>query len=186
MELFEFLVVAFALLYASAAMRLIGGLPAALNPARRYWVHVGMIIVTLLIIAFNFWTFWSLNTIEWTLPRFIFALLVPSLLYFCASALVPENPADVTLWTEYYESIRIRYFGGLALWVLVLSAISFVLLDLPLFHRARIGHLFGLAVAILGMTIADRRVHVFIVVSLMALVTVFATVIGAEPAWLVR
>ena len=45
------------------------------------------------------------------------ALLVPSLLYFCASVLVPENPADVESWTAYYESIRVRYFGGLALWL---------------------------------------------------------------------
>jgi hypothetical protein len=45
MTLFEYLAIAFGLLFSMTALRLVGGLPAALDPDRRFWVHVMILSV---------------------------------------------------------------------------------------------------------------------------------------------
>ena len=79
MTLFEYLAIAFSLLYSLAALRLLGGLPAALAPGRRYSLHLGLSVILLLWVAISFWTFWSLRDVEWTFPGFLIALAVPGL-----------------------------------------------------------------------------------------------------------
>ena len=58
---FEYLTVAFGLLYSIAALRLLGGLSVAMAPDSRYWAHLLLTFALLLHIAAGFWTFWSLQ-----------------------------------------------------------------------------------------------------------------------------
>ena len=80
MTLFEYLAIAFGLLFSLSALRLIGGLPAALDADRGYWVHRTLVVTLILHTAFAFWTSWSLSEVAWTLPRFFLALGVPGIL----------------------------------------------------------------------------------------------------------
>ena len=98
MTLFEYLAIAFSLVYSLAALRLLGGLPSALAPGRRSFVHLILTLVMLSLVAISFWTFWSLRDVAWTYPGFMVALLVPGTLYYCAAVLVPENPEAVESW----------------------------------------------------------------------------------------
>ena len=107
--LFEYLAIAFGLLYSVGALRILGGLPSALDPEKRYWVHTGMSLLMLMGIASSFWAFWSLRETAWTYPGFLLALLLPGLLFYCAAILIPENPEAVF---EEEETVLASPNGG--------------------------------------------------------------------------
>jgi hypothetical protein len=92
MTLFEYLAIAFGLLYSVAALRVLGGLPVALAQSRRYSLHLTLTVINLLLIATSFWTFWSLRDVEWTFPGFLLALLVPGLLTTVRRCLCLRTP----------------------------------------------------------------------------------------------
>jgi hypothetical protein len=71
MTLFEYLAIAFGLLYSVAALRVLGGLPVALAQGLRSSLHLTLTVVNLLLIATSFWTFWSLRDVEWTFPSVV-------------------------------------------------------------------------------------------------------------------
>ncbi len=61
MTLFEYLAIAFGLLFSMAAMRVLGGLPASINPGRRYSLHMSIAFGLTALIAASFCSFWSLQ-----------------------------------------------------------------------------------------------------------------------------
>ena len=88
MTLFEYLAIAFSLILSFAALRLIGGLPYAADPNRRYWVHLVFVCNHLAVVALVFWNLWSFRNATWTLPKFLIVLIIPGLIYFLACALI--------------------------------------------------------------------------------------------------
>ena len=186
MTLFDYLIIAFGLLFTGAAMRLIGGIGSALHPERRYWVHAMLTLAQLLGIAFSFWNFWSLKALDWTLPKFLLVLLIPGLLYYCASIIIPENPNDVTSWREHYFSVHVRFFTGLACYTLVVIATSFLILDLPLIHPVRLGQIAAIIISVVGAISSKPKVHAGIVVILMIMIVGMAVSIASQPGWLIE
>ena len=186
MTLFEYLAIAFGLLYSVAALRVLGGLPTSMARERRYLPHVLLHFVLLMVIALSFWTFYSLKDVDWTFPGFLLALLIPGLLYYCAAVLVPENPEDVESWRDYYWAMRRRWYGGLALWGLGAAASASVNLGMGLHHPARIVHATSLTVGIVGMATSNPRVHAALVTLLCLLAIGGATGAHMQPGWLAR
>jgi len=184
MSIFEYLIIAFSLLFTLTAMRLIGGLPAAIRKERRYGVHILFIITTLLGIIFIFWNYWALKDIVWTLPKFIFALLLPSLYYFIAVLLIPENSANIASWRKYYFDIRSKYFTTLAVWLVSANVSAKVLLDLPFWHSARIGHIVGLVFCVVGILVTRPKVHWALAILFLIQMLIMISVIGTNPEWL--
>jgi len=179
LTLFEYLAIAFGLLYSLAALRILGGLRAAFDPARRHWVHLGMCLLVLETVAASFWAFWSYREVaEWTFPRFILALTLPGLIYFMAAALVPENPEQVRSWREHYFRARVALFVGLALWGLSAGLNALVSLDMPLWHSARLVHGSALLIGILGAVSSSERVHQGIVLFAMSIAVLWGFTIG--------
>ena len=74
MTLFEYLAIAFSLLFSFTVMRLLAGLPPAAQPGRRYWVHLTFTCAQLAGTVATFWAFWSYRNATWTLPKFILVL----------------------------------------------------------------------------------------------------------------
>lgn len=185
-ELFDYLAIAFGLLYSVAALRVLGGLPAALARERRSWLHLGLTFETLGLITISFWTFWSLRAVDWTFRGFALALLVPGLLYYCAAALVPENPENVTSWREHYFEVHQRWYGGLALWALGAALSATVNLGMGWFHPARGIHVTGIAIGLVGARSSNRRVHVVLVVLLGLLLIGGALNPRLDAGWLAR
>lgn len=186
MTLFEFLAIAFGLLFSVAALRLVGGLPYAMKASRRYGPHLAMTIILLLGSAGSFWTFWSLNGVEWTFPKFLLALAIPGALYFSVAMLVPENPEDVESWQEHYYDVRARFYGGLALWGVAAATSASVNLALPLAHPARLFHIAIIGTSLIGASTASRRVHAGIPIGIALAAMLVAFTVGAQPAWLAR
>ena len=181
MSLFEYVGIAFSLVFSFTAMRLVGGLPHAVDRERRYWVHLCLISVHLLVTAGLFWSFWSFRTVDWTFPRFMLVLANPSLVYFGACTLVPESASSVESWRAYFYTTRKKYFVTILLWGAVVAIVSTVVLERPLTHPTRVTQAITIAAGILGVATANSRVHAGIAVFLVGLVVIGAFVIFAAP-----
>ena len=119
MSLFEYLAIAFSLVFSFSAMRLVSGLSHAFDSNRRYAVHLSHVLLLLFVTAAIFWTFWEFRDLEWNFLRFLFALAPTGLIYFLACTLVPDIPSSVSSWRSYFYQVRRRYFIGIGIWILV-------------------------------------------------------------------
>ena len=93
MEIFEYLSIAYSLVFSFAAIRLVAGLPHAIAANRRYPVHISHVVLMLFALLALFWSFWSFRDIEWHFFNFISLLAGPGLVYFLACTLIPDEPA---------------------------------------------------------------------------------------------
>ena len=185
MTLFEYLAIAFGLLYSVAGLRVLGGLPDALGQ-RRYSLHLALTFNMLVLIAISFWTFWSLRNVAWTFPGFSLALLVPGLLYYCAAVLVPENPEDVLSWRDHYFAVRRRWYGGFGLWGVAAAVSASVNLGMPLNHPARGVHVTALVLGVVGALSANRRLHALLVTLIAVLLIAGTLSPELDAGWLAR
>ena len=184
MTLFEYLAIAFGLLYSVAALRVLGGLPAAMADSRRHPLHLTLTFVMSMLIPTSFWTFWSAQGVEWTFRGFLIALLVPGLLYYCAAVLVPENPEAVSSWREHYFETHRRWYGGFGLWGVAAALSATVNLGMSLNHPARVVHATAFAVGVAGFSSSNPRLHTGLVIVMALLVLAAALGPGLEPGWL--
>jgi hypothetical protein len=184
MSQFEYLAIAFSLVLSLAGVRLIAGLPYAYQPDRRYWVHLCFVCWQLAVTVLIFFLFWSFHTVTWNFPTFALVLVSPGLIYFNACTLIPENPASVESWRQYFFSIRRRYFAGVICWALALGAISTVALAMPLIHQGRGLHAALLLSGVAGAISESHRVQASIAVFLLALTAFIALALGLEPDYL--
>ena len=183
MTLFEYLAIAFSLVYSLAALRLLGGLPSALDPRRRSLLHLLLSLTILYVVTISFWVFWSLRDVAWTFGGFLIALTIPGTLYYCAAVLIPENPEDVASWDTHYFAVHRRCYGGLALWAAAAALSAGVNLGMDIAHPARLVQGTALTIGVVGASATTRRVHVVLVV-LLALLTVVSMGMQFRPDWL--
>lgn len=184
MTIFEYLIIAFSLLFTITALRLVGGLPSAIVLERRYWIHIIFVITTLLGVIFIFWNYWSLQNIIWTLPKFILALIVPGLYYFVAVLLVPDNQNEIKSWREYYYSIRVKFFSALAIWLTMASVSITMLLEVPLWHPIRIVHLVSIIFCIIGALVSTPKIHWVLAIFFLIQILVMIMLVGSRPGWM--
>lgn len=181
MTLFEYLAIAFSLLFSFSAMRLLAGLAHAVQPGRRYWVHLCFVAWQLVITVMIFWMFWFFRNVTWNFPTFALVLVSPSLIYFNACTLVPENPASVESWREYFYSVRRRYFIGVTCWALALVTISTVALRMPMFHPGRSVQVVVLLIGLTGISFSSHRVQAGIAMFVLAISALIVLALGLAP-----
>jgi hypothetical protein len=181
---FEYLALAFGLVFTLAALRLVGGLPYALEPGRRYWIHAAATLMILIAGIGAFWNFWSLQEVEWTFPRFALALSIPGFLYYNAATIVPENPADVTSWRQHYDDVRLRFFIGLVCWAVAAMASDTVNLGTPFLHPVRLFHGLVVIFGVVGAAFSSHRVHaaLFLIMTALGLLMLFT--LAASATWM--
>ena len=150
MNLFEYLSIAYSLVFSFAAIRLVAGLPHAVASTRRYYVHISHVFLILFATVTLFWGFWSFRDLQWNLFRFISLLAGPGLVYFLACTLIPDEPSSVSSWRHYFYSVRRPYFIGLCLWVLLQIMNTTLLLKMPVLHPFRVVQLLILAMGVVG------------------------------------
>jgi hypothetical protein len=150
MSLFEYLSIAFSLVFSFAAIRLVAGLPHALVSTQRYYVHLSHVFLVLFATITLFWAFWSLRDLEWNFFRFLLSLAGPGLMYFLACTLIPDEPSSVNSWHRYFYDVRRRYFVGLCLLSVCQMTNATVLLEMPLFHPFRVVHVFIFTIGAVG------------------------------------
>jgi hypothetical protein len=177
MTLFEYLAIAFSIVFSMTAARLAAGLSHASDRERRSLVHLVHTSTLLLASIGVFWLFWGYRDATWTFFRFTLALANPGLLYVLAVTLIPDAPATVSSWQQHFDRIRWRYFLLVGTWVLVTAALTTVVLELPLTHPARAVQLLLLGLAAIGASSSRPRVQLWLAVSLALLVVAAASLI---------
>jgi hypothetical protein len=160
---FEYIAIAFSLIYSFSVMRLVSGISHALDPDRRCWVHLAHVGFQLAASAVSFWVMWSYHDAEWSLRTFLLVLAGPALFYFDATALIPEAAAAIESWRAHYFSVRKRYWVAICLWALVVAATDLALLEEPLLDPARAIQSYFLALGVTGAVSEDLRVHSILV-----------------------
>ncbi len=110
MSHFEYISVAVSLIYSLLLAKLLGALPAALQPARRYWVHTTWILTLFFLACDSWWRIWSYREVVWNPIAFVSLLAVPSIMYLRAAILLGNRPEEVLSWREHYYSVRRPFF----------------------------------------------------------------------------
>ena len=182
---FEYLAIAFSLVLSLSGMRVVAGLPHAVQSGRRYWVHLCFVGWQLFVTVVIFWLFWSFRNVTWNFPIFVLVLASPSLIYFNACTLVPENPSSVESWRAYFYSVRRRYFTGVGCWALATVAISTIALKMPLLHPGRVFQVAVLLIGVAGMLSASHRVQACIALFALVVSVFVAFTLGLTPALVV-
>jgi len=178
---FEYLAIAFSLLFSFAAVRLVGGIPYALVPGRRYWVHLSFVFHELLRVAAGFWAFWSFRAITWTFLTYLLALVGPGLVYFLAATLVPADPTGVDSWQDFYFGVRRRYFLAIIFWAVAVATTTTILVQMPWSHPFRLVQLGFLAFGVVGATFASPRVHAGLALVSLVLPAIAALTVLLRP-----
>jgi len=184
-SLFEYLAIAFSIIFSMSVMRLVSGLPHALRSECRYWIHstfVGLQLGVTVVVFWNYWNFASYA--NWTLPKFFLVLASPALVYLNACTLIPERADAVESWKDYYFSVSRRYFVGLGAWSLAVAANTVVFLDLPLLQPARVAQLVALVLCAVGACSASPRIHAALAVATAGLMLFWILFVSASPAGL--
>jgi len=130
--------VAASLVCSFAAARLLGGLAAALQPDRRYWVHAAWVANAIFGLCLAWWFFWSYREVDWNFLRFLMALSPLAMIYVVATLVIPADAESIRSWRQYYFDIRIRLFALNLAYLAVNFLNTVVLLGQPIFHRQRI------------------------------------------------
>ena len=173
MTTFEYLAVAYSLLFSATALRLVGSLSFVFHRERRYGIHATVVILLLFGTVINFWTFLGYRDIEWNLARFFSLLAIPATLYFMASMLVPDNPDLIVSWKEHYYHRRVQYFAGQVVWMLVAIINTTFILGLPIAHPIRGVQLVMLITGVCCLSSEREIVHKTVIGFMIILIPVF-------------
>ena len=181
MTLFEYLAGGYVLMLSFAVLRAISGLPHALRPDRRYWVHFSWLVTALLLCVLMFWGFWPYREVDWTLFRFMNSLACPALLYAFISLLVPTDPSAVAAWRKYFFEIRTFLFATGSLLVATVTLSNQYTMGVSPAHPSQLGNYLFLAVFLIGLVSARPRLHAVLAVVFPALWTAFLLALLTEP-----
>ena len=181
MTLFEYLAAGFVLILSLAVIRAVAGVPYALRPTGRYWVHVVYLSMALASCLVTFWAFWFNREVEWTFFRFTIALAVPVMNYVYISLLVPADPSTVASWRDHFFGVRIPLFtsGILLFGVVVISNHSN--LGIPLLHSSHWGVYAAIGIYAIALTSARPSLHAALAVAFACLVALIFLVQMARP-----
>ena len=152
MNLFEYLSIAYSLVFSFAAIRLVAGLPHVVASTQRYYVHISHVFLMLFATVTLFWAFWSFRDLQWNLFRFMSLLAGPGVVYYLACTLIPDEPSSVGSWRSYFYSVRKQYFIGFGFWAVLQLMNTTILLKMPLLHPFRVVQLLILALGVVGST----------------------------------
>jgi hypothetical protein len=157
--LFEYLAIAYSLVLSFAAIRLVAGLPHAIDSSRRYWVHVAYVCGGIFAALALFWAHWSTREVAWTFPGFLVNLAGPGIVYFLSCTIIPDEPSAVRSWHDYFFSVRHRYFGGLCVWAVIMFVNTTFFLNAPLVHPSRAIQVGLVIFGVAGLTSDNPRYH---------------------------
>jgi hypothetical protein len=178
--LFEYITIAYSLVFSFAAIRLVAGLSHAMDASRRYPVHLFYVCTSLFAIASVFWAQWSSRDVEWTFPLYLIRLAGPGILYFNACTLIPDAPSSVESWQDYFFAVRKRFFGGVCIWAPIMAVNSTAVLSIPLYHPIRIVQLGVLLLGMAGLATDRPKIHRIIVLGV-GVVAVLAALVILQP-----
>jgi quercetin dioxygenase-like cupin family protein len=183
MTLFEYLSIAYSLVFSFAVIRLVAGLPHAIDPSRRYWIHVVHVCLGIFAALALFWAHWSTREVAWSFPAFLVNLAGPGMIYFLSCTLVPDEPSSVQSWHDYFFSARRKYFGGLCIWAVIMAVNTTIFFGASPLHPLRVIQVGLLGVGLAGLA-SDRPATHRLILTGVAVVAIIAAVVLLRPGTL--
>jgi hypothetical protein len=159
MSHFEYISVAVSLIYSLILAKLLGALPAALQPGRRYWVHALWIASLLGVTLDSWWRFWSYREVDWHPTAFVILLAVPSIIFLRAAILIGYQPYEVSSWRTHYYKVRRPFFLLQLLAALNMIASHWIITDTILPVNVLSGTALFSVLALLAVIFANPRLH---------------------------
>ncbi len=167
MTFFEYLSVGYSIVLSLVVLRVLSGLPAALDRERIYWVHALWVFYVLVRALVFWWSFWSNREVEtWSFFSFAIVLLLPGMLYMMAVALIPDDSSKVSSWRDHYFSVHRQFFAIFALSLLLVVATSVFLRNAPLLDPFRGSQAVVFGLALIGAYSSDHRIHAGLAITL--------------------
>jgi len=179
--LFEYISIAYSLVLSFSVLRILGGIPYAIQRDRRYWVHLSYVIMALATSLTTFWAFWSYQGVEWTLPTLVLVLANPSLIYMFAALLLPPDPTATESWREHYFAVRVRLFSTGIAWGVASMMSMYLLAGVPIFHPLTLMYALHFAVQVTGVLSDDPRVHAALILIMLSAFLAVSLTIFARP-----
>ena len=180
MTTFEYLAGAYTLILSFAVVRILAGVPYAVQPGRRYWVHISWLAVSITHCLIGFWVFLSYRDVEFTLPRFIAVLAAPALIYVYSSLVAPSDPSAVGSWRDYFFAVRVPLFATHFLLMAVVLFNNHVFLGVPAYGITSSPVQALLVISAMGATSASPRLQTLLAFAPPALAVVTVLVL-AQP-----
>ena len=116
MSQFEYVAIPVSLILTFGVARLLSGFPHVLIAGRAYWVHALWCATAILNLFLFWWSFWNASgEVEWTLGKYLWALLYPAMCFIGAAILVPSDASSEPDWRTYYFRIRKPLFAVAAI-----------------------------------------------------------------------
>ena len=170
MTQFEFVITGLSLLVAIMLGRVISTL-STLNAKTLDLKHLGWVLVLTFQLLLAWWLTWRYRELTFT-ARTYFAFLAPIVvLMYSAATLTPIGRKDK--WSDYFESVRVRFFISYALFWVMLFLSQWVLLN-----QLR-PSVVPFVLCVVGATTKHRIVQ-WTILALMAMVFVLVGVVFPE------
>jgi len=112
MSHFEFNMIAVSMILAMGIGRILEGIVSALQPARRYWVHAGWLVILFSSMVMWWWTIWTFQGLEWNLGMFLLYLAIPVIWYLQVVALVSPSVSDTASCRVRFNEVRRWFMAG--------------------------------------------------------------------------
>jgi hypothetical protein len=162
-DLFEFILIITSVIFALAVAQILSGISRIAQSAvtvRPFLAHTLWVFNLFIFIFLIWWATWEFRDVSWTFPKYAYMLIAPTLLYFACSLLVPQRleGADASMEAHFFRVRRpllIAYFFA----SLAVIIDGNLLVDEPLWHNGRYGHVALLSLAALAYFSESRNVH---------------------------
>lgn len=178
---FEYLSVAVSIVLSLGLVRLVGGFRSVMESTERHWLILSWIVILIALFLGHWWTSWSFRGAEWTFPKFVMVLGGPAILYFTATAIVPDDPKAVQNWRDFYFLRRRELYIGLLAYMVFSIFDGFLVLDAPLLAAPRSIQGIAIVLALIGIASKNPITHGAITVLYGLLFAVSALTLIATP-----
>jgi hypothetical protein len=166
MSHFEYVAVAFSLVFALILARLLESLPDVFSRERRYWIHSLWVIHLIFSVLGVWWALWGFRDADWTPVLFLEVMSFPMIFYMRAVFLLQDHDQSRQPWETLFYANRTRFFGASTL-----AAVAALLFDLSISDGTEVSRLIRLVgfasvllLNILGLVSNKPRTHSALVI----------------------
>ena len=174
MSFFEYIMVIGAILLGIGFAQLMMGVAGIARDRSWDLVHTTWIVALVITHLQFWWGFWDLEKLPaeaWNAGRFVYFVMGPSVLFFCANVLCPHPAPEGLSWREHFDRVRAPFFILLIVLVVWTSGLGLVMQEQPLVHPTRITHGLVIAMALFGLMGTGRRTQAVVAIGFLIIVT---------------
>jgi len=186
LDLFEYILILTSVIYALAIAQILAGVSrmAQTSSEIEHYLPQKIWIFNLFLLVFLiWWATWEFRTVDWTFPEYAYLLIAPTLLFFACSLLTPMRfDGELANMEAHFARIRRPFFATFFLAMSAVIVDGSILLNEPVWHNGRYGHVILLVSSGSGYFISSKKGDTAIAV----IVLIALTATAVSRFWLPR